>query len=109
MCDREIGARIVALRELNQCTRAELARRINITAKFLYEIETGRHGFSAKILGNISQALGVSSDYLLFGKELDSALPEETAVLLGRLDEKQYLCVQQILREILKLCGRSGL
>lgn len=107
MCDKEVGQRIVALRELNECTRAELARRINITAKFLYEIETGRHGFSAKILGNIAQALGVSSDYLLFGKEADSVLPEEMAVLLGRLDEKQYLCVQQILREIVKLCGGS--
>lgn len=105
MCDKEVGQRIVALRELNRCTRAELARRINITAKFLYEIETGRHGFSAKILGNISQALGVSSDYLLFGKEADRALPEETAALIGLLDEKQYLCVQQILRDVLALCG----
>ena len=39
------------------------------TAKFLYEIETGKKGFSADTLSRISVALSVSCDYIMFGEE----------------------------------------
>ena len=47
----------------------ELAEAANISTKFLYNIEAGKAGFSAKILFNIAKALNVSCDYILTGKE----------------------------------------
>lgn len=46
---------------------SELAKAANISEKFLYNIEAGKAGFSAKVLFNISNALNVSCDFILTG------------------------------------------
>ena len=69
MINREVGARIRHIRELNQFTREDLAAHANISTKFLYEIENGNKGMSATNLLKICQALGVSCDYIMTGKQ----------------------------------------
>ena len=42
MVDKAVGKRIRELREKCEMTREELANRVDITAKFLYEVENGK-------------------------------------------------------------------
>ena len=48
-------------------TREQLSELADISEKFLYEIETGKKGFSAMTLLNLSKALEVSLDYIMTG------------------------------------------
>lgn len=63
-----VGERIMLLRCDRGYTREQLAELADISDKFLYEIETGKKGFSAATLLNISKALEVSLDYIMTGK-----------------------------------------
>lgn len=67
MENKEIGERIAYLRVVNHYTREALAEMVGITPKFLYDIETGKKGFSANTLYRISKSLGVSCDYIISG------------------------------------------
>lgn len=48
-------------------SREKLSENAKISVKFLYEIETDKKGFSAHTLVNLSEALGVSTDYIMTG------------------------------------------
>lgn len=63
----EAGKRIRKLREIRGVSREEFAERIGISSKFLYEIETGKKGFSAQTLSLVAEGLDTSCDYILFG------------------------------------------
>ena len=63
----DIGLRIRKLRELKGYSRKQLSVLSDISAKFLYEIETGQKGLSALTLYKLSENLSVSTDYLLLG------------------------------------------
>lgn len=64
----DAGIRIRSLREKRHMTREILSERAEISAKFLYEIEIGKKGFSAITANNLANALGTNCDYLLQGK-----------------------------------------
>ena len=64
---RQVGQRIRELREIQHYTREGFAAKIEMSTKYLYEIEAGRKGVSAEILSKIAVALSVSTDYILFG------------------------------------------
>ncbi|HAU86873.1 MAG TPA: hypothetical protein DCW90_15695 [Lachnospiraceae bacterium] len=59
------GRRIRKLRVSNNYSREVLAEKANISTKFLYEIETGKKGFSAYTLESLARALDVNSNYIL--------------------------------------------
>lgn len=65
----EIGYRIYNLRLIKGYTREELSHLANISAKFLYEIETGRKSFSIQTLIRLSYVLEITSDYILTGDD----------------------------------------
>lgn len=67
---KEVGARVALLRTQHNYTREAFAALIKISPKFLYEIETGKKGFSIKTLYNISKTLSVSCDYIIFGEDM---------------------------------------
>lgn len=52
---KEAGERILLVRIMRGYTRETLAERAAISPKFLYEIETGRKGFSAAVLFNLCE------------------------------------------------------
>jgi len=60
-----IGNRIKQKREIHKFTREKLADMACISDKFLYDIEVGKKGLSAKTLYKIARALEVSADWLL--------------------------------------------
>ena len=71
----EVGRRIYNLRSQHQYTRSYLASQVNISPKFLYEIENGRKGFTVQVLLNLADIFGTSCDYLVRGeasKDTDS-------------------------------------
>ena len=65
--DTEIGFRIYNLRLIKGYTREEMAYLADISTKFLYEIETGRKGFSIHTLIKLSDVLEIACDYILTG------------------------------------------
>lgn len=65
----QIGKRIMKARNNVGYTREGLATKIEISPKFLYEIEYGRKRFNVEILSRLSLALAVSCDYIVFGDE----------------------------------------
>lgn len=61
--DREIGAKIAALRADKQITLTALAKDLGITAPQVRKYEDGRSRISASRLLMIAEALGVRPDY----------------------------------------------
>lgn len=65
----DIGKRIRAQREALGYSRELLAEIIEISSRFLADIELGTKGMSFQTLIRLSETLHVSTDYLLLGKE----------------------------------------
>ncbi|RKI90130.1 XRE family transcriptional regulator [Parablautia intestinalis] len=103
MSYKDIGFRIRSLREANCYTRDALAEKVDISAKFLYEIEVGKKGFTVEILYKISRALNVSSDYILTGNE-SNKIPEKMVDVLECFSPNQMGRVQDILKVVHELC-----
>ena len=64
----EMGRRIRQRRELLGLSREDLARRLDVTSKFIADLEYGDKGPSVKNLYRLKQVLGVSIDYLMDGE-----------------------------------------
>lgn len=101
--NREIGARIRHIRELNRFTREDLAAYANISTKFLYEIENGNKGMSAINMLKICQALDVSCDYIMTGKTKRHTCSEELINIIEAFDTKQIANIKKILTHILEV------
>ena len=95
---KEIGSRIRSQREALGYSREKLAE---ISNSFLSDIERGERGFSVALLGRISKVLGLSADYILFGREQTTDLSPITDMLSG-LDERYIPELQQLLGAYLK-------
>ncbi len=105
MVNAQIGERIRELREIQNYTREAFAEKIDISTKFLYEIEVGKKGFSAETLCRIAQALSVSCDYIMFGKEKRYQGSEKVICVLEALEPKQVSKMQDILKILYDICG----
>lgn len=98
MSDIHIGTRIRELREIQNYTREAFAEKIEISSKFLYEIETGKKGVSADTLCKISQALSVSCDYIMFGEEVSCKRNEKLVCVLEKINPAQASKMHDILQ-----------
>lgn len=67
-----LGPRIAALRRRCGWSQAELAQKLKVSASAIGMYEQGRREPSAATLVSLSRVLGVSTDYLLTGRMLDS-------------------------------------
>ena len=61
-----VGERIKGLRLKKNMTREELAEAADISVSFIYEIETGKKGFSVWTLRRLTEALKVNPDYIIY-------------------------------------------
>lgn len=104
MSNVEIGERIRELREIQNYTRECLAEKVDISAKFLYEIEVGKKGFSADTLCRLSKALCVSCDYIMYGEEKEHRSKEKIICVLEMLEPKQVSKIQDILKILSTMC-----
>lgn len=64
-----IGSRIKAERKRLGISQEKLSEIIGVSPHYIYEIERGMKAMSLETLINIINALEISSDYLLFGKQ----------------------------------------
>lgn len=65
-------SRIRKAREDAGYTRERFAELLDVSVSYLAEVERGRTTVSVKTLLKICSVLGLSADYVLFGKERDS-------------------------------------
>lgn len=100
----EAGERIRELRDMLDFSREGLAEKIGISSKFLYEIETGKKGFSSDILCRISRALSVSCDYIMFGEETENQSAQKMAGVLKGLKPLQIRKMQHVLKIFGDMC-----
>lgn len=104
MIDKCVGQRIKELRELRNYTREELAEETDISAKYLYEIETGKKNFSSDILCRISQSLSVSCDYIMFGETKSEYKDEKIITIIETMNTKQIAAAEKMFRLMADLC-----
>lgn len=65
----EIGSRIKAHRKSMGISQEKLAEMIYVSPHYIYEIERGLKSMSLETLMNMSVALKISTDYILFGEK----------------------------------------
>ena len=96
--DYRIGTRIRKLRENQSFTREELAEKTEISPKFLYEIEAGKKGFSAEVLGRIAKVLNASCDYIMTGETTEKSEHQNMICVLELVDTKHKSKINEILK-----------
>lgn len=101
----DMGIRIQRLRDNNDLTREELAEKVGLSEKFLYEVERGKKGISADNLLKIAQALSSSCDYILTGQEGVKEIKQESKSVLELFDQKQLKKMEKIIELIHELCN----
>ena len=65
--NKDVGRRIRIKRDNINMTRDKLAEAIDVTPKFIQDIEYGNKGMSTETLVRLSEALGLTTDYILKG------------------------------------------
>lgn len=90
--------RIREIRIRRNYTVSELAEAAQISIKFMYRIEEGKAGFSAKVLYNIAKALNVSCDYILCGQDFNQLNTIDQTIV--QFSEKEQQSIEKILLEI---------
>lgn len=98
--------RIRKAREDMGYTREQFAEKLDVSVSYLAELERGRTGISVKLLVKVCQVLGLSADYVLFGKDRT----EDTRRLeaIHRIDEKYLPLLDKMLEELLALNGEKA-
>lgn len=60
-----LGNNIKYTRKMKNITREKLAEKVNVSPRFLADVESGKVGVSLSTLKNLCHALNTSADYLL--------------------------------------------
>ena len=74
ICLQETGRRIMERRKKLGLTQEALAEKGEVTTQFVSYAESGKRAMRPENLMKISEALGVSADYLLTGDVIDKDL-----------------------------------
>ncbi len=103
----ELGVRIKQCRVAKQLTQEKLAELIDVSPHYIYEIEKGLKCMSLPTLIDISSALNISTDYLLFG--VINRFPQDEYEELEFFDQLHFLLTnistkkRKNIMEVLKL------
>lgn len=102
LCLQEIGQRIIERRKKLGLTQEALAETGDMTTQFVSYAESGKRAMRPENLKKISNALGVSADYLLTGDIVDKDL----LILsdkMRKLSPSQLRTVENIIDECILL------
>ena len=94
---RMIGTRIRKQREYMGLTREQLAEKIEVTPKFCSDIELGAKGMSVPTLCKLSQILGLTTDYILFG-ESEKPTSNQIERMLAQCSTDEYTHAEKLLK-----------
>lgn len=92
-----VGFRIRKQREYLEQTREQFAELIDVTPKFISDIELGVKGMSVPTLCRISAALGLSLDYIMFGNS-EKASEGRIEGLLSQCTPEEYKHAENLLK-----------
>lgn len=100
----EIGRRIAARRKQLGWTQEQAAEKSGLSHQFFACVERGIKNIRAESVIKISQAMDVSTDYLLLGKssEIDHG---RLLDMMEPLSEVQFQCLEEIIKNYLIACG----
>ncbi len=98
-----LGERVRVRRNMIKLTREKLAEMVNVSPRFLADVEAGKVGVSMETLKLLSIALQVSSDYLLGIKDDSYAIAEILQNSFSSLDPKYYMSILSLINELSKL------
>ncbi len=99
----DIGKRVRRTREHYGLTREQLAEMAKISPQFLVHIENGTKSMTSNTICNLSRALNISADYLLFGLEdTDFNRTMATEALVSMLPEDKILA-ERVLQSVLQM------
>lgn len=95
-----IGQRIRKFRKINALSQEALAEKVGISTTHMSHIETGNTKLSLAVLVNLSLALGVSTDDLLFGQSPVSknALMNKTVEILENCSVQELTIIMDIIK-----------
>lgn len=95
----EIGARIKAYRKSMGISQEKLAEMIDVSPHYIYEIERGTKTMSLETFVTLSEALNLSTDYILFGDKKDDTV--SLSEQLNRMDEEQRTRAESAFKALL--------
>ncbi|MBD5099932.1 MAG: helix-turn-helix domain-containing protein [Clostridiales bacterium] len=99
-----LGERICSMRKKLGITREKLAENVDISSRFLADVEGGKVGVSLQTLKNLSSSLSVSTDYLLgINDELSNNELSDLIGQLSVLNKEFYPIVSATISELTKL------
>lgn len=99
-----LGERVKLGRKAYNLTREKLAELVDVSPRFLAEVEAGKTGVSLQTLKNISLALSTSTDYLLGLDDKDNV--NQLEILYNQLtnvNKKFYPLISSIVTELKNL------
>lgn len=94
---RIMGNNLRRFRTENHLTQEELAEKVGISASFCANLERGNKAMSIYVLRDISDALGVNADYLLYEENSNSRL-QNIERLLSNKPEAFIMSIEKIVR-----------
>ncbi len=96
-----IGNRIVGERKRNNITQEQLAEKMNVSIQMISNLERGNKAIKISNLLNLSQILGVSTDYILTGKK---NLTEKMDIIkkMENLSDEDYDIIETLIDKLSK-------
>lgn len=106
----EMGWRIRLRREELNMTREQFAEALDVSTKFVSDLECGIKGISVKNLYKLSQILDVSTDYLFTGIKMTEEEQQKRDEVADRILDLLENCTNDQLRsfeELSKVYGNA--
>ena len=97
---RSVGSRIRKQREYLGQTREQFAELIDVTPKFVSDIELGVKGMSVPTLCRIAKVLGLSLDYIMFG-DSEKQSKGSIEIMLSQCSTDEYNYAENLLKVFL--------
>ena len=97
-----IGKRISAERKRNNITQEQLAEKMNVSIQMISNLERGNKAIKINNLLNLSQILGVSTDYILTGNK-NSFEKSELSDKLFKLSNEDYVIIEALINKLSKI------
>lgn len=97
--NKTLGSKLQSIRKRQGMTREKLAEKLNVSPRFLADVEAGKVGISIATLKNLSLATGTSSDVLLGLVDESGTDIDEIVNRLNMLDPIYLPQLKTIVRE----------
>lgn len=91
-----MGGRIAQRRKALRMTQEQLAEKMGVSLQTVSCIELGKKAVRPENLANICTYLGVTADYILYGRR-DEQQMNDTVQKLSALGQEEYQAVQALI------------